>query len=521
MRNVHWMRSIYTRLRGDNMKGKRWKSIFLMVFAAVFFAYMFGATADARTLVGKGRYKGFEYWIDEESGNVVISDYKGKSKTVITPKTIKGKKVTEIEDSTFYRNTRIEKLVISEGIEKIGDMALFDMQSLKQVSLPMSLRSLSKDCGLNYYSEASDFPAITYTVVKGSPAFQYVTKNCSSSKIIVKKTNKVVLWFYGNSAPKAKSVTKGKKYSKLPTMKKRGYRFAGWYTKKNGGKKITAKTKAKKNQIAYAHWEYLGKKAMLQNPRYNKLDESYTWDTIQFGKYQYDGEEDPIKWLVLSVNGDEALLMAADGLDAQPYCMRSLKQDENGKNIYVYPKECTWATSTLRSWLNGYPATENVAGMGYSLDGMSSFYDTAFSSEEKSMILDSTVTNSGVTGGNTVDKVFIFSNSEFMTPEYMLKWLDLDPTDHAKARAKSVGATTDPENVLWLRDMATAGSAYVLSGGEEHTNKAIPTCGYNGVAESENLYSAGMDTLPYVYPVIRVNLSNEALWEIGKCVSID
>ena len=69
--------------------------------------------------------------------------------------------------------------------------------------------------------------------------------------------------------------------------------------------------------------------------------------------------------------------------------------------------------------------------------------------------------------------------------------------------------------------MATAGSAYVLSGGEEHTNKAIPTCGYNGVAESENLYSAGMDTLPYVYPVIRVNLSNEALWEIGKCVSID
>ena len=52
MRNVHWMRSIYTRLRGDNMKGKRWKSIFLMVFAAVFFAYMLGATADARTLVG-------------------------------------------------------------------------------------------------------------------------------------------------------------------------------------------------------------------------------------------------------------------------------------------------------------------------------------------------------------------------------------------------------------------------------------------------------------------------------------
>jgi uncharacterized repeat protein (TIGR02543 family) len=55
---------------------------------------------------------------------------------------------------------------------------------------------------------------------------------------------------------KSKSVTYGKKYGKLPTPKRAGYKFMGWYTKKSGGTKITAKSKVKitKTQTLYAHW---------------------------------------------------------------------------------------------------------------------------------------------------------------------------------------------------------------------------------------------------------------------------
>jgi uncharacterized repeat protein (TIGR02543 family) len=43
--------------------------------------------------------------------------------------------------------------------------------------------------------------------------------------------------------------------SKLPTAKRTKYTFKGWYTKKQGGKKITAKTKFTKNTTLYAHWK--------------------------------------------------------------------------------------------------------------------------------------------------------------------------------------------------------------------------------------------------------------------------
>ena len=55
-----------------------------------------------------------------------------------------------------------------------------------------------------------------------------------------------------------------------------------------------------------------------------------TWDCVYFGNYWQndtngDGKADqndnkqPIKWRVLSVNGDDAFLLADQNLDAQPY----------------------------------------------------------------------------------------------------------------------------------------------------------------------------------------------------------
>lgn len=46
-------------------------------------------------------------------------------------------------------------------------------------------------------------------------------------------------------------------YGKLPKTTRAGYQFLGWYTKKTGGTKVTAKTvfKKKNDQVLYAHWK--------------------------------------------------------------------------------------------------------------------------------------------------------------------------------------------------------------------------------------------------------------------------
>lgn len=58
---------------------------------------------------------------------------------------------------------------------------------------------------------------------------------------------------------KSKTVTNGKTYGKLATVKKReGYKFMGWYSPKVNGKKITKKTTVNlsADTTLYAQWKY-------------------------------------------------------------------------------------------------------------------------------------------------------------------------------------------------------------------------------------------------------------------------
>ena len=106
-----------------------------------------------------------------------------------------------------------------------------------------------------------------------------------------------------------------------------------------------------------------------------------TWDCIYFGNYYQSNSstKEPIKWRVLSVNGNDAFLLADQNLDAKPY-------NEEDTDV-------TWATCTLRTWLND------------------AFLNTAFTSAEQAAIKNTTVVNDdnpyyGTEGGeNTTDKV--------------------------------------------------------------------------------------------------------------------
>ena len=106
-----------------------------------------------------------------------------------------------------------------------------------------------------------------------------------------------------------------------------------------------------------------------------------------FGTYEQDGDlsngQEPIEWQVAEIQDDKALLVSKYALDLRQY----------------HPERTgvTWEACDLRNWLN------------------TSFFDTAFSEEEKGKILFTKVKAShyintkGNAGNDTFDTVFLLS----------------------------------------------------------------------------------------------------------------
>ena len=119
----------------------------------------------------------------------------------------------------------------------------------------------------------------------------------------------------------------------------------------------------------------------------NALSAEDNNDVILLGKYEQDDNSEngpePIEWLVLDNRDGETLLITAKSLDI----------------IKFGEYETTWEKSSLREWLNG------------------TFYDNAFTEDEKSMIVltyvpASTNASTYFSGNDTVDKVFALSVGE-------------------------------------------------------------------------------------------------------------
>lgn len=95
-----------------------------------------------------------------------------------------------------------------------------------------------------------------FRVIKTS----YVNNEKSHTLYARWKSNRVIVNFDGNGGKvtmASKKVTKGKTYGTLPTPKRKGYVFQGWYTAQKGGKKITrySKVSVYGKQTLYAKWK--------------------------------------------------------------------------------------------------------------------------------------------------------------------------------------------------------------------------------------------------------------------------
>ena len=228
----------------------------------------------------------------------------------------------------------------------------------------------------------------------------------------------------------------------------------------------------------------------LQNPTTNGNGVT-TWDCIYFGNYYQSNSstKEPIKWRVLSVNGNDAFLLADQNLDAKPY---------NEKFTDV-----TWATCTLRTWLND------------------AFLNTAFTSAEQVAIKNTTVVNDDnpyydIEGGeNTTDKVYLLSIAEASNTAYGFngEFRTESETREAKntAYAKECGALTststeyEGNGYWWLR------SPGIISGSASIVFDDGYGLGNGGSVILDNVA---------VRPALHLNLSSSTLWSYaGKVTS--
>ena len=193
---------------------------------------------------------------------------------------------------------------------------------------------------------------------------------------------------------------------------------------------------------------------------------------VYYGTYQQSKKQDgsgyntdPIKWRVLSNEkgtqpdeGDKLFLLADQNLDVVQY---------NETNTSI-----TWAESTMRSWLNGYDANENMDGVDYSADDADSFLGSAFSvAEQGAIALTKELANNsnGTTPGgvDTDDYIFLLSLDEVQTEAYGFRADTLSDTARVATNTAYVasggktGGSMFPEgnsDIWWLRSPGLNGN---------------------------------------------------------------
>lgn len=229
---------------------------------------------------------------------------------------------------------------------------------------------------------------------------------------------------------------------------------------------------------------------IVSNPRIT--DDNAVWDCIWFGNYYQSNSttKEPIKWRVLSVDGNDAFLFADKILDCKRY-----------HNIH---EDVTWDNCELREWLNN------------------DFLDTAFSTSEIPAIKITKVINDGNVDWNmeasddTYDKIYLLSITEAKNTSYGFstnyKENDMGrrglPTPYSME--KGIYVSKHEEWLGWS-------STWLRSPGRNSSEAAyISYSGY--IIEGGgwvNNYETG------VRPVLHIDLASTSMWNYAGTVSSD
>lgn len=239
----------------------------------------------------------------------------------------------------------------------------------------------------------------------------------------------------------------------------------------------------------------------LSNPAMS--NDVTTWDCIYFGNYwqkdtngdgkaDQNDEKQPIKWRVLSIDGDDAFLLADRNLFCSTYDVGPFVNEE-----------ITWETCVLRERLN------------------SGFLSDAFSAVEQAEIRDTNVENKdnleyGTEGGNdTIDKIYILSIEEVSNAAYGFNSNYSEPSDTRIARDTAYAAFPGRQSFNIYE--GSADYWRLRSPGKDDISAAIIKS--NGAGEHCDWgYKAGLNA---VRPALHLNLSSSVWKPAGKVRSDD
>ena len=199
--------------------------------------------------------------------------------------------------------------------------------------------------------------------------------------------------------------------------------------------------------------------------------ECSSWDCIYFGNYaqEEDGEKKPIKWRVLSVDGNDACIMADSVLAERQY---NNTEDE----------DVTWETCSLRKWLNN------------------DFYNEAFNSSEKAAITETKVKTEVY---ESMEKIYLLSGEEAVNIKY---GFDKNNQDTNTRIASDGSISINPGEIWWLRFY------------DSDSNDVLRAVDKDGYLIPNDYYIPYKMTDEYgVRPVLHIDLS-KSVWEKAKSV---
>ena len=199
----------------------------------------------------------------------------------------------------------------------------------------------------------------------------------------------------------------------------------------------------------------------------NQKDNDYHPNNVYYFKYE------PLTWRVL--DPDEGYIMCDNIIDSQSYQNFVIRKDDKLYNS----KDCTnyvsdWETCSLRQWLN------------------KTFYNTAFSREEKMLIGTTFLENNSPDGTwfgtDTGDKIFILSFDDVINSAY---GFDSSKSEFDEARKLKATDYSKCQGVYisqgyphwWLRTPGNAEAVYLVSS-------------YGWAALGLGVYGTGMGVVP-------------------------
>lgn len=264
------------------------------------------------------------------------------------------------------------------------------------------------------------------------------------------------------------------------------------------------------------NWEPYNEKIIGEN-KYRRLrKEDSTYEHNDEAKTLWESSEDdylcfiyePVKWRILAIDGDKALLLAENILDCQCYN----EDADNG---------ITWEESTVRSWLNGYGADSNKSRKDFS---EINFIDNAFTESEQAAIIETNVKNKEKNGNDTKDKVFLLSETEVYTEngqaygfDYFSNSFDEGRRAAASLFARAMGTgwgTIDEEGIA---EECIGNSSWLL-----RTSQTVDSAGYIDV-DNGCLNEQETDFAPNygIRPAIVIDLSKVDCYSYAGTVCSD